>query len=342
MELKFILEALLFTSQEPLNSREFRDLLKYAAEFAEEAKPYRKASDEEVTKALEQLAADHEQAGRSYRLMCVAGSWQFYTQPEYMPWVRSLVGEKTRPTRLSQPAMETLAIVAYRQPITRAEIEQVRGVSVDGVIQTLLERGLVVAVGRAEVVGRPVTFGTTEAFLEYFGLRGLDDLPAADELRRIPILKPEALLTADAGLATAPPQQLQMGQIAPEPPPEAAVPTGETPAANSPTAAQPVSVEPTSSEPAPPASADAPASPAAETAPVAVSPEVTPASEPAPGEAPAEPAKARKPRRRRAADPAAAAAPVEAPVESPGEPSAAHPAETPPAGAGESDIPAAS
>ena len=332
MELKFILEALLFTSQEPLNSREFRDLLKYAAEFAEEAKPYRKASDEEVTKALEQLAADHEQAGRSYRLMCVAGSWQFYTQPEYMPWVRSLVGEKTRPTRLSQPAMETLAIVAYRQPITRAEIEQVRGVSVDGVIQTLLERGLVVAVGRAEVVGRPVTFGTTEAFLEYFGLRGLDDLPAADELRRIPILKPEALLTADAGLATAPPQQLQMGQIAPEPPPEAAVPSGETPAASTPAPA----------EPAAPAPADASAAPPIEPAPVAGSPEATPASESAPGEAPAEPAKARKPRRRRAADPAAAAAPVEAPVESPGEPSAAHPAETPPAGAGESDIPAAS
>lgn len=228
MELKFILESLLFTSQEPLNAREFRDHLKYAAEFSEEAKPFRKATEEEIGQALEQLAADHAQAGRSYRLACVAGSWQFCTQPEFFPWVRSLVGEKNRPPRLSHPAMETLAIVAYRQPITRTEIEQVRGVSVDGVIQTLLERGLVVAVGRAEVVGRPVTFGTTEAFLEYFGLRSLEDLPAADELRRIPVQKPETLLTADPGLATVPPEQLQLGQ-----------PAAETPAGSPPTEAVP-------------------------------------------------------------------------------------------------------
>lgn len=222
MELKFILESMLFTSQEPLNPREFRELLKYAAEFAEEAKPFRKATEEEITLALEALCADHEQSGRSYRLVCVAGSWQFSTRPEFAPWVRSLVGEKNRPPRLSHPAMETLAIVAYRQPITRAEIEQVRGVSVDGVIQTLLDRGLVIGVGRAEVVGRPVTFGTTEAFLEYFGLRSLDELPAADELRRIPVQKPESLLTADPGLATAPQEQLQLGgDSGPEPQPPA-------------------------------------------------------------------------------------------------------------------------
>ncbi len=331
MELKFILEALLFTSQEPLNPREFRDLLKYAAEFAEEAKPYRKATDEEVTKALEQLAAEHEQAGRSYRVVCVAGCWQFYTQPEYMPWVRSLVGEKTRPTRLSQPAMETLAIVAYRQPITRAEIEQVRGVSVDGVIQTLLERGLVVAVGRAEVVGRPVTFGTTEAFLEYFGLRGLDDLPAADELRRIPILKPEALLTADAGLATAPPQQLQMGQMAPETPPEGAAAAAETPPAGEPAPGETAAATPADASPAPPT----------ETISAPVSSEPVPPSEPAPAESAVESGKGRKPRRRRAApEPEAVLEPPA--VESPAEPSAAPPAETPPAAAGEADIPAAS
>jgi segregation and condensation protein B len=117
------------------------------------------------------------------------------------------VGHKARP-RLSQPALETLAIIAYRQPLTRAEIEQVRGVAVDGVMQTLLERGLVEQLGRAEVVGRPMTYGTTSVFLEHFGLRRLEDLPAADELRRIPIQKPEALATVDPGLATAPPEQL--------------------------------------------------------------------------------------------------------------------------------------
>jgi len=113
-----------------------------------------------------------------------------------------------RPSRLSQPALETLSIIAYRQPITRAEIEQIRGVTVDGVMQTLLERGLVEQVGRAEVVGRPMNYGTTAQFLEYFGLRSLEDLPAAEELRRIVVQKPEGPVTADPGLATAPPDQL--------------------------------------------------------------------------------------------------------------------------------------
>src|SRR5207244_61559 len=117
-----------------------------------------------------------------------------------------------RPARLSQPALENLAISAYRQPLTRAEIEQIRGVSVDGVLQTLLERGLVEQAGRSEVIGRPMTYGTTTAFLEYFGLRSLDELPGGDELRRLPVEKPPALLTVDAGLATAPPETLSSGK----------------------------------------------------------------------------------------------------------------------------------
>src|SRR5581483_2509442 len=100
----------------------------------------------------------------------------------------------------------------------RAEIEQVRGVAVDGVMQTLVERGLVEQVGRAEVIGRPMTYGTTALFLEYFGVRSLEELPAADELRRIPVTKPEGPVTVDPGLATAPPDQLQL-------------PAAETPAA---------------------------------------------------------------------------------------------------------------
>jgi segregation and condensation protein B len=178
---------------------------------------------------LEELAKDHEAAQRSYRLACVAGSWQFVTQPEHAPWLRALVGQKLRPPRLSQPGLETLAIVAYRQPITRAEIEQVRGVSVDGVMQTLLERGLVEQVGRAEVVGRPMTYGTTALFLEYFGLRSLDNLPAADELRRIVVSKPESLVTAELGLATVPPEQL--AAPAEKPTPEGQTAKIEEPAA---------------------------------------------------------------------------------------------------------------
>ena len=213
MELKFILESLLFSAQKPMSVKELRDLLANAAtaEDADEAaKPFKKTKDDDVTAALEELAREHAAAARSYRLACVAGSWQFVTQPEFSPWLKALVGVKNRPSRLSQPALETLAIIAYRQPITRAEIEQVRGVNVDGTMQTLLERGLVESVGRAEVVGRPQTYGTTALFLEYFGLGSLEDLPAADELRRIPVEKPPAPVTVDPGLATAAPEQLKL------------------------------------------------------------------------------------------------------------------------------------
>jgi segregation and condensation protein B len=227
MELKFILESILFSAQKPLNARELRDLLAAAAEHGDAARPFKKSREADITAALEELEKDHAAAQRSYRLACVAGGWQFVSQPEFAPWIIALVGLKSRPSRLSQPALETLAIIAYRQPVTRAEIEQVRGVAVDGVMQTLVERGLVEQVGRAEVVGRPMTYGTTALFLEYFGLRGLEDLPAADELRRIPVTKPEALLTADPGLATAPPEQLALADVEGAAPQPAAAP--ETP-----------------------------------------------------------------------------------------------------------------
>jgi segregation and condensation protein B len=213
MELKYILEAILFSAQKPLNPKELRELLAAAAEHGDQAKPFKKTKEDVVVAALEELQKDHEAAQRSYRLACVAGSWQFASQPDFSPWIIALVGTKARPPRLSQPALETLAIIAYRQPLTRAEIEQIRGVAVDGVMQTLLERGLVEQTGRAEVVGRPMTYGTTPVFLEYFGLRSLEELPAADELRRIPVTRPEQLLTADPGLATTAPEQLVMTDV---------------------------------------------------------------------------------------------------------------------------------
>jgi segregation and condensation protein B len=223
MELKFILESLLFSAQKPLSLKELREVLGRAAE-ADDAdatvKSLAKIKEAELTAALEQLAQEHETAARSYRLACVAGAWQFVTQPDYAPWLRALVGIKARPPRLSQPALETLAIIAYRQPITRAEIEQIRGVNVDGTMQTLMERGLVEAAGRAEVVGRPPTYGTTALFLEYFGLGGLQDLPAADELRRIAVEKPPAPVTAEPGLATVPPEQLDLEKKPEEKPDE--------------------------------------------------------------------------------------------------------------------------
>lgn len=212
MELKFILEALLFTAQKPLTPAELREVLvKTAGEENADAcaKSLRKVREPEVVAALESLRLEHETAARSYQLRCVAGAWQFVVQPAFAPWLKILLGVRVRPPRLSAAALETLAIVAYRQPMTRADIEQIRGVSVDGTMQTLLERGLVEQSGRAEVIGRPALYRTTPAFLEYLGLASLEGLPAADELRRIPIEKPEAPVTAEAGLATVAPGELQ-------------------------------------------------------------------------------------------------------------------------------------
>lgn len=201
MELKFILESLLIAAPKPLAAGELRDILTRAAAeegAAEHVRACHKLPAEKIEEALNMLAAEHEAAGRSFRLLCVAGAWQFVTLPEFGPWLRAFVGVKNRPAKLSQPALESLAVIAYRQPVTRAEIEQIRGVAVDGVIATLKERGLIEEAGRAEVVGRPMQYATTAAFLEYFGLASLESLPAADELRRIPVQRPETLQTADA------------------------------------------------------------------------------------------------------------------------------------------------
>ena len=198
MELKDILEAILFSSLKPLSAKELQDILKQADESGEgDAREFAQTKAKAITAALETLAEEVENLGRGFRLVCVAGAWQFVTQSEYAPWVRALVGVKNRPTRLSKPALETLAIIAYRQPVTRAQMEEIRGVSVDGVIGTLSERELVEVVGRADAPGRPQTYGTTQMFLEYFGLRGLNELPDAEELRHVPITRLGAPVTTD-------------------------------------------------------------------------------------------------------------------------------------------------
>ena len=232
MELKLILEAILFSAEKPLSARELREVFTNAAEQSDEAeaKARRKVGEADLGTALEELAKEIEAANRSFRLVCVAGAWQFVSQPEYASWLRALAGAKNRPPRLSQPALETLAIIAYRQPSTRAEIEQIRGVSIDGVMQTLIERGLIEASGRAEVPGHPMMYSTTRAFLEYFGLRSIEELPAADELRRIPVKKPDELLTAEPGLATTPPQELALFS---EEKPAANAPAGDSPSPSS-------------------------------------------------------------------------------------------------------------
>jgi segregation and condensation protein B len=232
IELKPVIEALLFASQKPLTLADLKAVLANAADQSEEpgVRAFKKVKVDDLAAALDLLRQEHEAAGRAWRLACVADAWQFVALPEFAPWLRVLSGERARPAKLSQPALETLTIIAYRQPITRAEIEQIRGVSVDGVMQTLLDRGLVETTGRAEVVGRPMTYGTTRAFLEYFGLAALDDLPGGDELRRIPVERPPSLLTVEPGLATVPSDQLAGPAGAPpEPTGDAPVPEPATP-----------------------------------------------------------------------------------------------------------------
>ena len=183
MSLNQVIEALLFAAQKPLTTRELVGAIKGAG-GEDELMPneFAKTTEAQVAAALEELKIEFGQQGRAFQLAEKAEGWQLVSDPAYAPWVRQLF-PASKPARLTPPSLETLAIVAYRQPITRADIEAVRGVAVDGVLQNLMERGLVKIGGRAEVPGRPLLYETTQFFLEHFGLRDLDELPNAEELR---------------------------------------------------------------------------------------------------------------------------------------------------------------
>ena len=186
--LPLVLEAILFASQKAVTPKELAAHLRNAAsaEPTSVAAAYARIRETDVAEALVDLQADVAAAGRAYQVRETATGWILSSGPGFAPWLRALYPE-AKPTRLSPSALETLAIIAYRQPITRADMEAVRGVSVDGVMQTLLDRGLVRIAGRAEVAGRPLLYATTQFFLDHFGLRHLDELPNASELRTIPL-----------------------------------------------------------------------------------------------------------------------------------------------------------
>ena len=184
MTLSRVVEALLFSAQKPLSIHELAAAVKGAgAEDALSPNEFGRATEAEVAAAIEQLKIEYIQEQRAFQLIEKAEGWQLATDPAFAPWVRQLF-PAPKPARLSAPALETLSIIAYRQPITRADVEAVRGVNIDGVLQTLMERGLVKIAGRAEVPGRPLLYETTQFFLDHFGLRTLDELPNADELRK--------------------------------------------------------------------------------------------------------------------------------------------------------------
>jgi segregation and condensation protein B len=192
MTLEKVIEALLFSAQKPLSIREIATAIKGAEDPAADGpNEFTRVRDAEVAAALEQLKIEYVQQSRAFQLIEKADGWQLATDPAFAKWVRQLF-PAPKPARLSAPALETLAIIAYRQPITRADVEAVRGVNIDGVLQTLMERGLVKIAGRAEIPGRPLLYETTQFFLDHFGLRNLDELPNAEELRRrnLPVAQP--------------------------------------------------------------------------------------------------------------------------------------------------------
>ena len=168
MRLSQLVEALLFASDAPLTAGELARI--------------DPALDEEmVEQIVAELRAEYERQERAFDILEIAGGYQLLTRPEF---AHALERFDTVPasSRLSSPALETLAIIAYRQPVGRAEVEEIRGVAAGGVLKTLQERGLVEVVGRGEGLGRPLLYGTTRYFLEHFGFRTLDDLPRPEEL----------------------------------------------------------------------------------------------------------------------------------------------------------------
>jgi segregation and condensation protein B len=170
-EVRAILEALIFASPQPITPREI-------------AKVLGGVTKHEWTSALEQIRADYAREGSGLQLVEVAGGYQLTTRPEYNDWVRELLDPKA-PTRLSIQALETLAVIAYKQPVTLPEIIELRGIKSGGVLKTLLEKRLIRIVGRKEVVGRPILYGTTRQFLLHFGLKDLGELPKIEEFAEI-------------------------------------------------------------------------------------------------------------------------------------------------------------
>src|SRR6516162_843001 len=205
MNLARVIEAVLFSAYKPLSTKGIVDVLRNARaedDFAPNA--FANVKPAEVAAAIEQLKVEYIQNEHGFQLVEKAEGWQLASDPRYAQWVHGLF-PAPKPARLSSPALETLAIIAYRQPITRADVEAVRGVTIDGVLQTLMERGLVKISGRAEIPGRPLLYETTEFFLDHFGLRNLDELPNVEELRMryLPVASQPAMSSPEEVTAPA-------------------------------------------------------------------------------------------------------------------------------------------
>jgi segregation and condensation protein B len=165
---KKIIEALLFVSDKPVSIDTLKDVLK-------------ELDPTEIRAVIEGLNGEYASSGRSFAIKEIAGGFQMLTDPVYSKWISALY--KKPSDRLSGPSLETLAIIAYKQPLTRSQIELIRGVNVDGVLHTLEERNLIRPRGRLDAPGRPILYGTTTEFLQHFGLKDLDELPKLKEFQ---------------------------------------------------------------------------------------------------------------------------------------------------------------
>ncbi len=164
---KLIVEALLFSSEKPLNAKDIHAVIP-------------EISMTDINSSLNVLKYEYEALGRSFFLREISGGYQFRSRSDYSPYILKMM--QASPTRLSKATLETLAIVAYKQPVLRQEIERIRGVDVGGVLKTLLEKGLIRIMGRKALPGRPLVYGTTKKFLEVFDLKDLESLPKLKEI----------------------------------------------------------------------------------------------------------------------------------------------------------------
>jgi segregation and condensation protein B len=167
--LKKIIEALIFASDKPLAIKQIKDIIG-------------DTDTRLIRKLVNDLKQEFSQDQRSFNISEVAGGFQFSTDPAYARWLKKLYKIK-QSDYLTGPSLETIAIIAYRQPVTKADIEFIRGVAVDGVINNLLQKGFVKVVGKKDVIGRPYLYGTTDLFLQYFGLNSIEGLPALSDFK---------------------------------------------------------------------------------------------------------------------------------------------------------------
>ena len=166
---KSLVESLLFVSGEPVTLQSLKNVVEIP--------------EAELKQLADELISDYQEKDGGIRIIEIAGGYQMVASPHSISWVRKMMNTST-PSKLSLPALETLAIIAYNQPIIKAELEQIRGANTDGVVKSLLDKRLIKILGRKEVPGKPLLYGTTKEFLEYFGLKDLTELPTLKELTR--------------------------------------------------------------------------------------------------------------------------------------------------------------